>query len=333
LIDWLLLGAAAALIGWAFGWRVACLAAIWLGTSFPSRFAFTGGSLLRADWLTLLVATICFARRGFGATAGLTWAWTSLLRIFPISLGIGVVAHYGWQMLRARTWSVPATAARFTFCAAIGATVLVTASSITGGGRLFEPEAWRSFEANTERLMRTPFTNRIGLEALVSWRPDSRGSVLGGLWLDGPWDTWRAAQQRNLAAVRWLFWTLATAFLALLATACARNPAWVALTLSVGAIPIMLAVSTRYYGFLAVYAFLWPVRPRIGQGLSLLSLATLVAPAVFDFEDDIYVTISLVVVGFVIGVTAWLAVRPVASSFDAATAIDGTSKPTASIHA
>jgi hypothetical protein len=317
------------MIWWAFGWRVACVATIWLGTSFPSRFAFTGGSLLRADWLTLLVATICFARRGFGATAGLTWAWTSLLRIFPVSLGIGVVAHYGWQMLRARTCRVPPGAARFTLGAALGAVVLLSASSLANSGRLHDLSAWHSFKANTERLMATPFTNRIGLQALVSWRPDTRGAVLGDLWLDGPWDTWRAAQQSNLAAVRWLFLTLATAFLALLATACARNPAWVALTLSLGATPIMLAVSTRYYGFLAVYAFLWPVRPRIGQGLSLLSLATLVAPAIFDFEDDIYVTISLVVVGFVTGVTAWLAVRPVASSFDAAAAIDGTSKPTA----
>jgi hypothetical protein len=52
LLDPFFLLATAAMVAWAFGWRVAMVVLLFLGTEIPGRFLWTGGAFLRHDWLS-----------------------------------------------------------------------------------------------------------------------------------------------------------------------------------------------------------------------------------------------------------------------------------------
>jgi len=83
LLDPLYLLAMAALLYWAFGPRVLGLGLLILGTNFPNRFYWTGGSFLRHDWLFYLVAVVCLLTKGRPMLAGAALAYATLLRLFP----------------------------------------------------------------------------------------------------------------------------------------------------------------------------------------------------------------------------------------------------------
>jgi hypothetical protein len=106
LVDPLYLTLMAAMIWWAFGPRVFAVAMLMLGGNWASRFFFwTGGSLLRHDWLFYTVAVVCLLRRGKPFMAGAALAYASLLRLFPGLLVVGPVlaaVEYARLRLRAR---------------------------------------------------------------------------------------------------------------------------------------------------------------------------------------------------------------------------------------
>jgi hypothetical protein len=53
---------------WAFGWRIACVAAVYWGTNYAAPFGWTGGAILRQDWLACTVIGICLLRRRHSAS-------------------------------------------------------------------------------------------------------------------------------------------------------------------------------------------------------------------------------------------------------------------------
>lgn len=114
LFDPLYLALMAAMIWWAFGPRVFAVAMIMLGTNWASRFFYwTGGALLRHDWLFYTVAVVCLARRGKPLMAGVALAYATLLRLFPGLLLAGPVLaaiHYARVQLKAASSEKPGDA-------------------------------------------------------------------------------------------------------------------------------------------------------------------------------------------------------------------------------
>ena len=121
------------------------------------------------------------------------------------------------------------------------------------------------------------------------------GCIFRTRWLDFPGDTWQAARRRVFASRRPLHWALVGIFLVVLGLACARQPDWVALTIGVGLIPMVIHLASYYYAVLLVYATLWVRYPGVGVGLLALSIATNAAAAALD-ADDLFMMISLAVV-------------------------------------
>jgi hypothetical protein len=84
LLDPLYLALMAAMLWWAFGPRVFALGLIMLGTNWASRFFYwTGGALLRHDWLFYTVAVVCLLKKRWPFLAGVSLAYAALLRLFP----------------------------------------------------------------------------------------------------------------------------------------------------------------------------------------------------------------------------------------------------------
>jgi len=90
LFDPLYLALMAAMLWWAFGPRVFAVAMLMIGCNWASRFFYwTGGALLRHDWLFYTVAVVCLLRKGRPFMAGVAMAYAALLRLFPGLLLIG----------------------------------------------------------------------------------------------------------------------------------------------------------------------------------------------------------------------------------------------------
>ena len=85
LLDPLLDAALFAGVAFAFGWRTACVAAVFFGTNGFDGYDWTAGSVLRQDWLVALGLGIAASRRGRPALAGALLGVATLLRIFPAS--------------------------------------------------------------------------------------------------------------------------------------------------------------------------------------------------------------------------------------------------------
>ena len=307
-IDAVLLVVMWALVWWAFGWQVLCVALIWWGTNYPARYNYVGGAFLRQDWLLLAVASICFARRRWMAASGFCLTWSALLRIFPAFIAVGLLLKIVFDAWGAKRLKLAPDHVRFAAGALVALALLVPTSQVVAKSDTETASPWIAFAENSRKLLSTPLTNHIGLPVVLSFSPSSRAQNLKPFWLDSPWDVWKDARRRLFAERRVIFAVLILGFVCLLGAAVRSLDDWEALVLGVGAIPVFTQLTGYYYSVLLVYAFFWPRIAPIGIGLPLLALSTGVTTAVLTEDDDRYTVISAMILLFVAAAT-WLVAR------------------------
>jgi hypothetical protein len=241
------------------------------------------------------------------ADSGSAIAWSTLLRVFP-GLPLVAVAFSAAQSVW-RTKRLPSSVVRFGLGGLLAAVLL-------GGLSLLGPHppegalaSWRGFVANSRKHLETPLTNNVGVTQLVTFDPATRSASVRALWLDSPWDMWKDARLRLFEERFWLYVALVAAYLALLLKATARQPLWTTLILGLGAIPFLTNPTCYYYGFLLIFAALWPRYPIAGIGLTAASALTCITPVLFSQDDDRYMAVSLIVALYAVAVTASVAFR------------------------
>jgi hypothetical protein len=318
-IDPLLLIATAAIVWWAFGWEVLCVALIWFGTNYPARYNYVGGAFLRHDWLFLAIAGLCLARKGFMAAAGFAIGWSALLRLFPALIAVGLVLQMMQHVWRVRRVSLAPAHARFA-AGALAACAVLAPLSFVGAGARSGPEVWREFVQNTQKHLSTPFTNHVGLPVIVAFNPSERIADLAAPGNEPAWDTWKDARRRSFADRQWVYVALVVGFLVILGAAVLRQESWIALVLGVGAIPIVAELASYYYSVLLALALLWPRSQLAGIGVAFLAFASAVTPALLEGDDERFALISLAVVALVFAITFQFAWSTRRSGDDTATA-------------
>jgi hypothetical protein len=102
LLDPLLLLAAAAAVGWAFGARAALLLVVFVGTHYLMSWGHLKGCLLRTDFAMCSVSAVCFVKKGRYKLAGVLLGWAVLSRVFPAFLLVGPVVLLVSELLRSR---------------------------------------------------------------------------------------------------------------------------------------------------------------------------------------------------------------------------------------
>lgn len=288
LLDPLLLVAAFVLLAWAFGWRVAAIAAVMLGTFFPSQFTWTGGAFLRCDWVFCLVAGLCALRKGRPFTGGALLAYAALLRLFPAALFVGPALAALAHLWRTRAWH-PGHVRLFAGAAVAVALAVPPALVISG-------DAGKGFVENTLKHADTPLTNHMGLPTLLSYRPDTTVRQLRQIT---PKELWPRFKQARRAALHEACPAIALAglvFLALLLAA-ARHEVWRVATLSLGLAAVFLQLTCYYYVFVIAWAVLAERRPAIGAVLLGMCAASMLVALGLDVEmDESYVALSLVTI-------------------------------------
>jgi hypothetical protein len=286
----LLLGAG---VVWAFGWRIGCVAAIYWGTNYASPYGWTGGSILRQDWLAATVLGICALRRDRFACGGALLSVAGLLRLFP-GLVIGAVAlgTLG-RMLRTRSLSLLPAERRFAAGAIAALAVSLPLSAWISG-----PSAWSEFAENSRVHLSTPLANHVGLRTVLSYDTSMRTELARDGSLDDPMGPWKAARRDRFAQYALLYGALVIGFAALVARAAAGQPLWLAAVLGVAWIPIGAELTAYYWSVLLALAFLKERHAVMGAGLCGLSAAGWWVGNSWHWTDQIHVWLSVITVAF-----------------------------------
>lgn len=298
LVDPLLLLGAWLLLWRAFGWRAACVALVFWGTNFPGRFFWTGGSFLRMDWLAAAMAGVALLKLGRPRLAGSALAFSTLLRVFPgaLLLGLGIAA--AWRLARERNLR----AVREELLVAQGAlwtllVVLPLSLLAAGGFTSIRPTAWTEFAVNSRKHLATPLTNNVGLGTLVTWRPSTRGEALVRPGEREPMTAWKDARRAALRDARGVRLLLSAAFVGAVAFAFRRRPAWAAAAAGAGLVFVLADLTCYYASILLLLGLLALEREEAGVVTSLLAAATSVAPLLLRWEDNRSVLVSALILG------------------------------------
>ncbi|MFP8882344.1 MAG: hypothetical protein VCE43_24115 [Myxococcota bacterium] len=252
-IDSLLILAALASIGWAFGFEAMCLAAIVWGTGFLWRYAWVGDAFLRQIWFSAAVIGVSCLRRGHAFTAGALLATSAGVRLFPAAF-LGGYALFALRRFReTRVWSREDR--RFAAGVSIAAVSLVVASLVLAGRGI---EDYGRFAHNTTVLRELIIKNLAGFEALL-WRIDGTTSLYwrnevgpGLIGLD-----LSTALRFGVAAGSILWFWFATR----------RVESWEAAALGFALIPLLTSPPGYYFHFVVLAVPLCVHRPSIAVWL------------------------------------------------------------------
>lgn len=310
-IDPLLLLATALAIGLVFGWRVACVTAIYFGTNYAAPYGWTGGSLLRYDWLAATGIGICLLRVDRPATGGALLALAALLRLFPALVLAGVALGVGGRWISTRRVSLT----RFERRAALGA--VATAILLAPlSGWVAGPDSWAEFTRNSRVHLSTPLANHVGLRTVMSYDPAQRSSVARDPDLSDPMEPWKRARRERFESQEAFFWALALGFGVLVARAAARQPAWVGAVLGVAWIPVAVELTGYYWSVLALLALLSVRHAAMAAAVCALAAASWGVASLWHWTDEIHVWLSVLGVAFSVFAVLLLTPRGVSGESD-----------------
>jgi hypothetical protein len=296
-LDPLLLLAIFGVAASAFGWRIAAVAAIYWGTNYVAPYGWTGGSILRQDWLAASAVGIALLKRDRPFAGGALLAWAALLRIFPGCLALGVALGAFARMLRARSVRLP-LGERQLAAGALTALVLGVGLTALAPGGLAR---WPEFVARSRVQLGTPLANHVGLITALSQDAAEPMRLARDPSLEDPMQPWKDARRAHFAERRGEFAAAAAAFLALFAWAAARQPFWLAAALGASLAPILFELTGYYWALLLVLAFPAVRRPACALLLCAFAAASWGASERWHWTDEIHVAISWLGVALALG--------------------------------
>jgi hypothetical protein len=310
---------------------------VFWGAQAPADFYWTGGAFLRQDWLFLLVAAVCCARKRRFWLAGFALTWSMLLRIFP---GVFVI---GWAIIIALTmierFRFPHKRAGDTAWGplryihpdhrrVIGGCVLALATLVPASIAVCGASAYKEFYNHTLTThSNTPLTNHMGLPAMLVHNWEGRMRFGRDDNLSDPFADWKKGRLERMDAMKPVFIAILLGLLAWQVWALRRTKLlWMGTALSAGFVMSVENLTCYYYSLFIVTAAITAARPLLGvpilmtAGIGKLLQYT---PWGFYWVDDrwvaqsyIYFTLSLILLwGYsrpfsVARLKAWWAGKP-----------------------
>ncbi len=251
-VDTAFVAAAALILLYCFGPRAFCLAMVFLGCHTPNRFDWVGGSLLRMDWWFWCMVSIAALSRSRPMMAGAAWAYASLLRIFPLFLGIGPLAADLWRFHQGHAATPIARRPMLRYLLGASATALVLFALTWPLGGM---TAWRDFYGNIRKHGETTSFNHVGLQTLLSYNPAFSLSELSTAEGSPVEQRWKQAQYETFKQRRIIHHLLVFASFGALALIAKRVKSKATLaSLSLSLVPMATALSSYYMSLLAALA-------------------------------------------------------------------------------
>jgi len=270
------------MLGWAFGWRVAAVAAVFWGTNAAANFYWTGGAFLRQDWVFFMVASVCLARKRRFGLAGAALTWSSLLRVFPMIAFAGWAIVIGIHLYKHR--KLHPSHQRLIAGCIVCAGLLIPTSMVVAG-----PEAWRDFFAHIKVHNRTPLTNHMGLETMLVHDWQGRMRFTRDATLDDPFELWKQGRRDRFDHLKPVFFAISGVVFVWLAWALRRTKSlWIAAGLSIPLVISLTNLTCYYYCMFLITIPLIRVVPAMAPALLATAGASQILLRSFYFIDDQY---------------------------------------------
>jgi hypothetical protein len=246
-------------IYWAFGWRVMSVAIIFWGCQLPAEYFWTGGAFMRQDWIFYLVLSGCLIRKRYYALGGASFAYSTLLRVFPGVLIAGwvvVAVTHLWKHKRMAPHHVRV------MMGGIAATAILVPLSIAMAGADSYPAFYKHIQVHNN----TPLTNNMGLATILAQSYDGRMEVVRDEKLLDPFSKWKEMRRERLKSFRPLHIVLLAALAIAFVKVVSRvKSLWIAQALSLAIVISLVEVTCYYYSMFILAAFLSRLRRGIEQ--------------------------------------------------------------------
>ena len=282
---------------------------VFWGTNDFAPFTWTGGGILRQDWLVASIVGIALLKKERPLAAGFCLTWAALLRIFPALILAALALRAAVGLWQRRSFALPAAQRRLALGSLLCLAIALPLSGFTAGrGDSAGSPArglgvWLDFYANSRVHLSTPLRNHMGLPTAVAYDAESTAQKLRDGALDDPYAPWKEARRNTFSARRPLYVLLVLGYLALLARAVRDADDWVAAVLGIGLIPIATELTSYYFCILLGFAALANRREVLGALLVGLSALSWGVVDVWHWYDEVFAWTSVAVVAFVVYVT------------------------------
>ncbi len=304
-IDLVLIGGMLVALWWAFGWRVACVGAIFWGCQAPAPMLWTAGAFLRQDWLFLTVLSVCLLKKKHPMLAAAAIVYAALLRIFPGILVVGWLGVVFWQLYKHHrlTKQQLQMLAGGVICAA----VLIPASIKVCGA-----DSYKEFYSHTLKVHdQTPLTNHMGLRVLIAQKlpfeipaiglgvgPESgRMKYAEDNRLSDAFSKWKQGRNDRYAKYKYVGYALSAMMLGFFVYVAKRmKNMWLALCAGQVFVIMLSQLTCYYYSYMILSAPLTRVKPlRKFYELSMFGMALIsqFAFQTFRYNDDKYWVLTL----------------------------------------
>src|SRR5690606_21761333 len=80
----------------------AAIAILFFCANFPNRYLHMGGSILRFDYIAMLIFALVAMKKGRFGIAGACVAWATAERLFPAIFAVGLAYKAGVELLATR---------------------------------------------------------------------------------------------------------------------------------------------------------------------------------------------------------------------------------------
>ncbi len=302
-VDFLLIAAALAILWWAFGGRCSALAATVLGCGYPWAYFWNGGSFGRMPWLFCLIAAVCFAKKKRFIFTGSFAALSTLLRVFPaaICLGLGIKAITYF----ARYKNLHRHHIRIVIGATVTGLCLLVASSF-----VLEKGSHQAFFQNSKKHMDTPLTNHMGIPTLLSYAPSMVARNTVDDTAVDPFGDWKQARKDTRKQRTVLFWSFLLLGLLWLAWLCPRIADWECFCVSIVAPMLFFELTCYYYSFVLLLVPLAATRVRTTTCLIAATVCGQWTRLGIGWYDEQYLVETLIIVAatlYVLGDRSWRA--------------------------
>ncbi|MBL8741613.1 MAG: hypothetical protein JNK04_10980, partial [Myxococcales bacterium] len=278
---------------WAFGWRVFAVAGIFFGTQSSAPFYWTGGALLRQDWLFFYVMAACLVRKKYPALAGASLVYAGLLRVFPGLAVLGWLVVAGWYVVKHKR--MKREHLRMLAGGTLAAALLIGTSLAVVG-----KDSYQKFFHHTLKVHdQTPLTNHMGLRVLIGHdlgMDKSSGRMRYAkepARLD-PFATWKNMRVQRYIDYKPVAYTLmASTFLAFALVLRRVKSMWVAQTLGGIWIILLSQLTCYYYSFMLLSATVTRLRRDLEVYIFAFCAISQVGWRFLGYNDDKYDYLTL----------------------------------------
>lgn len=253
-------------VWWAFGWRTMLFTVIFWGINYMMNQTHIKGSLLRLDWVCLLVIGTCLLKKERYKSSGAVLAYAAMMRIFPVVFAFGLGVKMLFEYYRTRKLS--RRYIEFFVVFALVAGVLLGGSVVSNGGL----EKWTLYQ----ELI------RMHNDDIVGMRTGFKYVFLNAYKVgDEGLPAYKANKKREFddRAVQW--WLIQVAVIAAAAFAMRRLEDYETVAFGFVLAYFLVAPTFYYYVMLIVPLFLF--LPKLGEPSRAFGAALMFAMSLLGY--------------------------------------------------